>query len=133
MAQAFHGRKGKVKAGTHPVGSLTAWSYEEQVDEAETTACGDVAKTFLGGLRDGSGQVEAWWLKSDVGQEALLTAFAAGTTVHLELLPTGDAVTGDATFAGDVIVKQMSLDGSKDDIIKISFSFRGFMAKAIAA
>lgn len=131
MATAFHGRAGKVKAGTNLIGSVTNWSYEESVDEAETTAMGDTAKTFLGGLRDGSGQIDCWWLKTDVGHEALLAAFAAGSTVEVTILPTGLETTGEVEFSGPVVVKSMSLDGSKDDIIKITFGFRGFLARTI--
>lgn len=131
MAQAFHGRAGKVKAGVNLVGSVTAWSYEEAVDEQETTAMGDVAKTYLGGLRDGSGQLDCWWLKSDVGHAAILAAFAAGSTVEITVLPTGSEATGDISYNGPVIVKNMSLDGSKDDIIKITFSFRGFLEREV--
>jgi hypothetical protein len=131
MAQAFHGRAGKVKAGTNLIGSVTAWSYEESVDEQETTAMGDVAKTYLGGLRDGSGQVDCWWLKTDVGHAALLAAFASGQAVELTILPTGLDTTGEIEFSGPVVVKSRSLDGSKDDIIKVSFAFRGFLEQTV--
>lgn len=131
MAQAFHGRAGKVKAGTNAVGSVTNWTYEETVDEQETTAMQDVAKTYLGGLRDGSGQIDCWWLKSDVGHSAILAAFAAGSTVEVTILPTGSEATGEIEFSGPVVIKSMSMDGSKDDIIKISFGFRGFLERVV--
>eukprot|EP00919_Chromeraceae_sp_WS-2016_P009827 GHVR01023128.1.p2 GENE.GHVR01023128.1~~GHVR01023128.1.p2 ORF type:complete len:137 (+),score=15.23 GHVR01023128.1:99-509(+) len=130
MAAAIHGRAGAVKVGASPtaVASVTSWSYEESVDEQETTAMGDVAKTFLGGLRDGSGQVDAWWSADDAGHAALLTAFAAGTAVALEVYPDG-AEAGDICYNGDVVVKNVSNNSSKDDIITISFQFRGFLSK----
>ena len=128
MATAVHGRSGSVEAGSNAVGSVTAWSYEESVDEQETTAMGDTAKTFLGGLRDGSGQVDAYWFNTDVGHDEILTHFAAGTQVALTLYPEGKTV-GKAEYTGNVVVKQVSISGSKDDIITVTFQFRGFLAK----
>lgn len=133
MAAAIHGRAGVVKAGTVALGSVTAWSYEESVDETETTAMGDTAKSYLGGLRDGSGQVDAFWYKTDAGHDALLAAFAAGTTVALHVLPTGLTTTGEIDYNGNVIVKSVSINSSKDDIITVSFQFRGFLEKDVAA
>lgn len=132
MAAAIHGRAGSVKAGTTALGSVTAWSYEESVDETETTAMGDTAKSFLGGLRDGSGQVDAYWYKTDAGHDALLTAFAAGTAVVLHVLPTGLTTTGEIDYTGSVIIKSVSINSSKDDVITISFQFRGHLSKNAA-
>jgi len=127
---AVHGRAGTVKAGASPavLASITAFSYEETVDETETTAMGDTAKSFLGGLPDGSGQVDCWWDELDTGHDALITAMQAGTVVALELWPQGSGV--GAKYTGDVTVKSFSLSSSKDDIITISFQFRGFLTKA---
>ncbi len=89
---------------------------------------GDTAKSYLGGLRDGSGQLDAYWYQTDVGHDDLLSNFAAGTTVTLNLYPEGNT-TSKAVYSGDVVIKQVSISGSKDDIITISFQFRGFLAK----
>jgi hypothetical protein len=131
MAAAIHGRAGTVKAVANAVGSVTAWSYEESVDETDTTAMGDTAKSYLGGLRDGSGQVDAFWYKTDVGHDALLTAFAAGTAVVLHVNPTGLATTGNIDYTGSVMIKSVSINSSKDDIITISFQYRGFLTKTV--
>lgn len=127
-----HGRSGAVKAGAIPsaCASVTAFTYEETVDETETTAMGDTAKSFLGGLADGSGQIDCWWDESDTGHDALVTALQAGSTVAVELYPQGDGV--GAKYTGNVVVKSMSISSSKDDIITISFQFRGFLTKGDA-
>ena len=129
MSAAIHGRAGTVKVLALAVGSVTGWSYEETVDETETTGMGDTAKTYLGGLRDGSGQIDCFWYKTDVGHAALLAAFAAGTVATLHINPTGVTTTGNIDYTGDVMIKSVSISASKDDIITCSFSFRGFLTK----
>lgn len=128
MAAAIHGRSGTVVSGASALGSVTGWSYEESVDEQETTAMGDTAKTYLGGLRDGSGQIDAFWYKTDTGHDSIETAFAAGTTVTLHINPEGTG-TGNIDYTGDVIIKQVSVSGSKEDVITVTFQFRGFLDK----
>lgn len=134
MAAGVHGRSGAVTAGATPsaVAAVTSFSYEESVDETETTAMGDTAKEFLGGLKDGSGQVDCNWQATDAGHTALLDALDAGGTVDLNLYPEGNT-TGKAEYSGSVIVKNMSLSSSKDDLVSIGFQFRGFLTKGVVA
>ena len=125
---AVHGRSGTVSAGGSELASVTGFSYEETVDETETTAMGDAAKSFLGGLPDGSGQVDCWWDEQDTGHDNMVTGLQAGSTVAVILFPQGDTA-GNAQYAGDVVVKSMSISSSKDDIVTMSFQFRGFLTK----
>ena len=127
---AVHGRSGTVTAAGSDLASVTAFSYEETVDETETTARGDDAKSFLGGLPDGSGQVDCWWDESSAGHDALITGLQNGTTVAVVLYPQGTAAD-NAKYSGNVVVKSMSMSSSKDDIVTISFQFRGFLTKAV--
>ena len=129
---AVHGRSGVVAAGAIPAAcaSVTAFSYEETVDETETTAMGDSAKSFLGGLTDGSGQIDCWWDESNTGHDNLIGALQDGSTVTVVLYPQGTAAD-NAKYQGDVVVKSMSVSSSKDDIITISFQFRGFLTKSV--
>jgi len=126
---AVHGRAGVVSAGASDLASVTAFSYEETVDETETTAMGDTAKSFLGGLPDGSGQIDCWWDESDAGHDALIAGLQAGSVVAVVLYPQGDTAA-TAQYAGNVTVKSMSISSSKDDIITLSFQYRGFLVKS---
>ena len=89
MASGVHGRSGAVTVGATPsaVASVTGFSYEESAEETETTAMGDTAKSYLGGLRDGSGSIDCNWLSSDAGHTALLAGLAAGEEIALNLYP----------------------------------------------
>jgi len=128
MANAIHGRSGAVKVSTNDVAAVTGFSYDESADKSETTAMGDNAKSYLGGLRDGSGTLDCFWQASDPGHDVLLAGFAAGTTVELHLYPEGDA-SGKIDYNGDVVIDSVGLAQTKDDLVTISFQFSGFLAK----
>ena len=132
MANAVHGRSGAAKISTDAVAAVTGFSYDESADKAETTAMGDTAKTYLGGLRDGSGSLDCFWQATDAGHDALLAGFAAGTTVTLHLYPEGDS-TGKIDYTGDVVIDSVGLAQTKDDLVTISFSFSGFLTKETIA
>lgn len=66
---------------------------------------GDNAKTYLGGLRDGSSTLDCFWLASVARHDALLAGFAAGTTTELYLYPHGDS-SGMIDYTGDVELTQ---------------------------
>lgn len=124
---AHHGNEGTVKVSTNEVAEVQDWSYEDTVDLVEKSAMGDTTKSYLAGLKDGSGSVSCLWDETDTtGQGALVV----GASVVLNLYPEG-AATGATYKTGTVVVESVSVEGAKDDIVKQSFSFKGAMADAV--
>ena len=126
-----HGRSGKVEISTSTqVMYITAWTYEESVDETEKTAMGDTAKSYLIGLPDGSGSADFFYDPDDAGQDAVWSNLQDGTTVTLTLYPTGStAAESNYKLEGTVVIKSCGYNSSKDDMISGSFTFRGFLTK----
>ena len=127
-----HGRSGKVEIGATPTQVLyiTAWTYEESVDETEKTAMGDTAKSYLIGLPDGSGSADFFYDPDDAGQDLIWSNLQAGTEVTVVLNPTGDVIDeSNYQLSGTVVIKSCGYSSSKDDMISGSFTFRGFLTK----
>ena len=119
------GNDGVVQIGTSNVAEVTAWSYDEVVDELEDTAMGDTGKTFKGGLKDGTGQITCWWDGTDTnGQNAMTT----GASVTLSLMPEG-STTGNIEYSGSVTITGLSISGDKNGIVTAVFSYHGMLTK----
>lgn len=128
----IHGRSGSFTVGAVLVSGVSSFSYDETTDSVDATAMGDASKQYLGGLRDGSGTIEARLVTGDftsggTGQGDLLVALAAGTEVSVALdigspLPADGEVTG---YTGSVIVNSFAHSQSFDDVINITFGFQG--------
>ncbi len=131
----FTGRRGVVSIGSNALGRVTSFNYEESADDIEATAMGDATKQYLGGLVEGSGSVECQFDAADTEQEGLMDDLRAGTTVDLKLqFDSANSTSGDIDFlSGDVILTNYSLSQGYNDVVTISFSFRGALdATAIA-
>jgi hypothetical protein len=126
-----HGREGLVHIASVAVGHVTAWSYSESVDETETTAMGDTAKSYQGGLRDGTVTIECYWDKADGGQEDILDGLAAGTAVTVNLYTEGTTTTGSVYYTGSVVVTQQEVASSVDSMITVKFTGRGFLTLGV--
>jgi len=130
---AIHGRKGKViiGTGTTQVLSVYAFSYDASADQVDVTAMGDTSKSYLTGLADGSGTIEARLNATDFattdGQGAMYAAFAAGSQVELDLILDSDVTTGE--FVGlsgsTAVINNFSINQSFDDSVSVSFGFQG--------
>ena len=87
-----HGSKGQVlmdPAGgttTVAVGDLNAWTLDSSRDRVETSAFGDVNKTYVQGLPDMKGTFGGFW--NSASSPALFDAAEGDTAVTLELVPS---------------------------------------------
>ena len=123
-----HGRDGVIEIVSVAVGHIKSWSYSETVDETEVTAMGDTAKAYQGGLRDGTVDIECFWDASDAGQEDILDGLAAGTTVVVNIYPSGVTTTGAEYYTGSILINSNEVTSGVDEMVNAKFSGRGFLA-----
>ena len=116
----YHGKSGAVDFNSATLGNVTEWTYEEATDEFESTAMGDTAKSYIGGLTDGSGTVTCWWDSADTGQ----TELTVGASATLILYPRGNTSTYQK-YEGTATILSFSINSTKDSIISVTFNFRG--------
>lgn len=121
----IHGKSGAVYLGANEVLEVKSWSYDETVETADATAMGDTEKSYLAGVKDGSGSVTCLWDPDDTtGQNALTT----GSSVALNLYPEGEGA-GGVELAGTVIVTGRSPSGDLGAVVEISFTFQGVLTE----
>lgn len=119
----FHGKSGVVYLTAVQVKYAIDWTYGESGNEAEKTAGGDSAKSWLVGLPDGGGSVGCRWDPSDsTGQESL----SVGDSVTLILYPDGNT-TGDSKLEGSVVIQSIDRDWSYEGVPGFKFNYRGFL------
>lgn len=124
----MHGRRGLVSLSGTAIGRVTAFSYDESADSVEATAMGDTAKSYEGGLVDGSGTVDFRFSQTDSGQDLMLTALRAGTAVTLDLVSDSADTSGtNVGFSGSVVVNSFNYTQSFDDTINGSFGYQGVL------
>lgn len=91
----YHGKKGRIMMSTAAasaavtVGSLTSWSIDSSTDTVETTAFGDVNKTYVQGLPDLSGSFDGFWDDTD---STVFSGSVSVSGVNLYLYPSTDAL-----------------------------------------
>ena len=130
----LHGKKGLVKIGESTVAAVSSFSYDETADSIDATAMGDTSKNYLGGLRDGSGSIEARYESTDYasakGQGDLLAALEAGTGVIVDLQLDSDVTSGEfAGLSGDTaIINSFSFSQGFDDVVTVTFGFQGTLS-----
>lgn len=128
-----HGREGTVKVGANLVASVSSWTYDESIDQVEATALGDVAKSYVSGLPDGSGSLTCFWEEDDTnGQQVLEDAKTSGTPVTLNIYPEGEE-TGDIFYSGDVTIESYGINGGTSDLTGATYNFKGFLARSTVA
>ncbi|MBX7159354.1 MAG: hypothetical protein K1X95_03605 [Acidimicrobiia bacterium] len=120
----LHGRNGRVYlAATNggnaaPVVSLSSWSIDFSVDQADATAFGDTNKQYVAGLPDASGAFSGFY--DDAGQ-SLVAAARDGLSRKMYLYPS----TSDNTkyWYGSVLV-DASFEGAVDKAISASAKWK---------
>lgn len=120
---AEKGLKTTYKIGANEVGSLTSINGVEVTKATtETTTLDKSWRTYRGGLKDG-GEVslEGYYVKGEVGQKALKTAFDSDdeTTEHIITLPNGSTWT----FTGVVTTYKIG-DANLDDNLAFGASIK---------
>lgn len=122
-----NGSEGLVHIGTDAVGELKSWSFTENASMIDTTVLSDSAQTFAVGSTSWSGSAECFLDETDTAQIAL----TVGASVTLKFYFEG-AATGDKYYSGTALVESVDRSGATDDIVGVTFSFRGTGALALA-
>ena len=119
---ALAGKGGSVYIGANKVAEISQWSCDLKADNIETTNFDSNGwKTYIQGLKEWSGSLEGNFVPTDTnGQQAIINAFAGGTSVSLELrIDTTKKITGTALIEG------ISIEVPVDDKQSLKCDFSG--------
>ncbi|RLC36257.1 hypothetical protein DRH27_05495 [Candidatus Falkowbacteria bacterium] len=130
---ALHGRAGVVQIEAVAVGEIKSWSYKENTSDIDVTAMGATGKAFLGGLPDGTFDIECNWDPADAGQEDILDGLSAGTSITVNLYPSGTTTAGADYYTGSITITTSEVSGGVDDAVNSKFSGRGFLVLGTVA
>jgi len=114
------GSEGLVKIGSDTVGELKSWSVSESANMIDTTTLSSTTQTFATGTTSWSGSCDCFLDEGDTAQGAL----TAGAEVTLSFYFEG-ATAPDKYYTGTAKVESIDRNGSMDDMVNASFSFRG--------
>ena len=123
-----NGSEGLVHIGTDAVGEMKSWSFTENATMIDTTVLSVSAQTFSVGTTSWSGSTECFLDETDTAQVAL----TVGASVTLKFYFEG-AASGDKYYSGTALVESVDRSAAQDDIVGVSFSFRGTGALSLAA
>jgi hypothetical protein len=122
-----NGSEGLVHIGTAVLGELKSWSITENATMIDTTVLSDAAQTFSTGTTSFSGSAECFLDETDGAQ----TALTVGSSVTVKFYFEGSA-SGDSFYSGTCLVESIDRSAAMDDIVGVSFSFRGTGALSLA-
>ena len=129
---AYHGRGGAILVDSVladtlvSMGEVTAWSYNETVEDTEAPAMGQDSKRYLGGLSEGSGTFAVNYDDGDPEQEAL----DVGDLVKVELYPRGAGssfpmFTSVGNSASDqILITGIEVGADTGSVVSRSYTFR---------
>ena len=119
----YHGKNGKaVVGGSDKVNETSDWSMDLDAPMADASAQGNNSRNVLPGQYGGTVSISCSYDPSDTdGQEAMVTAFLAGTSVALTLyeLPP---VTGVKFWTVTAFVNKVGEKVPKDGKVSRDFS-----------
>ena len=121
------GSEGIIHVGTDLVAELKSYSFSESATMIDTTKLSDTAQTFVAGTTSWNGTAECHLDETDTAQNAL----TVGATALLKFYFEGSS-SGDKFYSGNAIVESVDRAGAQDDIVSVSFSFRGTGALTLA-
>lgn len=121
----YHGKNGKaVVGGTDKINETSEWSLDMSASFADASAQGNASTNSLPGQYSGSAQITCSYEPADSdGQEALVTAFAAGALVTLTLYELPSA-TGIKYWSGTFFVEKWSEKVPVGGKVERSFGLR---------
>tara|TARA_R110002012_G_scaffold98074_3_gene235276 strand:+ start:874 stop:1260 length:387 start_codon:yes stop_codon:yes gene_type:complete len=122
-----NGSEGLVHVGTDAVGELKSWSFTENATMIDTTVLSDTAQTFSAGSTSWNGSAECFLDETDTAQTALTVGASATLKFYFE-----GATSGDKYYTGTGLVESVDRSAAQDDIVNISFTFRGTGALTLA-
>jgi len=127
----YHGNGGAVYIGANAIANVLSADYTEtDTSIADDTVIGASTVSYIsGGLVDGSGSVTCHFDDTDTnGQDAMLSALRAGSTVTLNLYVTGVGV-GEHERSGDVLIESYNLSLDKGAVVGATFNFKGALTE----
>lgn len=122
------GTDAAVKIETTTVAAIASWSFTDEREALKAPVFGDSFNKVHGmGTRNVSGSMSGFLATGDItGQDVLVTAYAAGTTVSGFRLYIDDTIYfhADGTDANDgVYVTSYNISAEQNGIIPVEFSF----------
>jgi len=129
---AHHGRGGAVLIGSTALGEVTAWAYNETLEDTEAPAMGQTTKRYLAGLSEAGGSFGVNYDDADDEQEAL----DVGDEVALHLHPRGTAAsrpefTSVGNGLGDVVlITGVEVTADTGSVVSRSYTFRNALVRA---
>ena len=122
-----NGSSGLVHVGTDAIGELRSWQITENATMIDTSVLSDTAQTFSAGSTNWSGSAECFLDETDTAQ----TALTVGASATLKFYFEGSA-SGDKYYTGTGLVESVDRSAAMDDIVSVSFTFRGTGALTLA-
>jgi hypothetical protein len=121
----YHGKNGKaVVGGTDQVNEVSEWDLALSMAFADASAMGNASTNSLPGQYSGTASINCSYEPADSdGQEAMVTAFLAGTTVALTLYEIPSA-TGVKYWSGDFHVEKVGEKVPVGGKVERTFSLR---------
>ena len=133
---SIKGYGGSVTVGATEVGTAKVWSLDMSASETDSTTFADGGwSAMCAGLKTWGGSITVMWdAGADAGEDALIQAFIAGTSVALVLSTEASTGTGTSeTFSGNVVVTSMPITNDVNSCVEVTFGFSGRGALTIAA
>jgi len=116
----FSGSRGMVYSGASQVANVTSWSLTVEADNLDSSAMGTEWRTFITGIKQWSGTIDAHWDLTDTAQKALFDALTGSTLVSLKLY-----VDSTRNFSGTAAITSADTTSPFDGIETITFNFQG--------
>ena len=122
-----NGSEGLVHVGTDAVGELKSWQITENATMIDTTVLSNSEQTFSAGTTSFSGSAECFLDETDTAQTALTVGASATLKFYFE-----GTTSGDKYYTGTGLVESVDRSAAMDDIVSVSFTFRGTGALTLA-
>lgn len=129
---AHHGRGGAILVDSVladtlvSMGEVTAWAYNETLEDTEAPAMGQTTKRYLAGLSEAGGSFGVNYDDADDEQEAL----DVGDVVKIELYPRGAGssfpmFTSVGNVADDqILITGVEITADTGSVVSRSYTFR---------
>lgn len=115
------GKSGVIKDGTGIIGEVRSYTLNQTAEVVDATSFGaGTWRKSVPMFNSWTGELEAFYDPADARQ----SAFTIGSTVSIEVCPTGDT-SGEPVFSGDAVVTSRNVSGSVDNLVMISLSLTG--------
>lgn len=122
---ALTGEKGAIKTGANQVTKMENWKLNIKASEVDTTTFDDEGwESYEISTKGYEVSMEGIYNKSDkTGQQAIMTAFANGASLPIELYI--DKSSEKADFSGNIKITGVDIETTTKDKIKISIKGKG--------